>query len=456
MTRIAVIGAGAVGCATASALVRAGHDVTLIEAGPDVGAGTSKANTAIWHTGFDAKPGTREAELVARGHRLLTERADAMNWPLERTGALLVAWDDEQLGRLDGIVANAEQVGYHAIERLTVEQVYAAEPHLGEGVRGALRVPDEGLLDPWSITIGLATDAVVNGATLLTSAPVTAVEQRGESYRITAGPHLVDVDWVVNAAGLHSDDVDRLLGEDAFTVTPRRGQLIVFDKLSRTLLRHIILPVPTATTKGVLVSPTVYGNILLGPTAEDLPDKRATETTQSGIDGLLAMGHRILPSLLDEEVTATYSGLRAATEYSDYCLAIMAPKRYVRMGGIRSTGISSCLALAEEVTLQLAEHAVSPAPIADPVTVPMPNLAEARLRPYADAALIARDPAYGHVVCLCERATSGEIRDALAALVPARDVDGIRRRTRALAGRCQGFHCGSTVTAMLEQGGRDA
>ena len=139
MTRVAVIGAGAVGCATASALVRAGHEVTLIEAKADVGAGTSKANTAIWHTGFDAKPGTREAGLVARGHRLLTERAEGMNWPLERTGALLVAWDDEQLSRLEGIVANAEEVGYHAVERLTVDDVYAAEPHLGPGARGALR-----------------------------------------------------------------------------------------------------------------------------------------------------------------------------------------------------------------------------------------------------------------------------------------------------------------------------
>jgi glycerol-3-phosphate dehydrogenase len=367
-----------------------------------------------------------------------------------------VAWDDEQLGRLDSIVANAEQVGYHAVERMPADAVYAAEPHLGAGVTGGLRVPDEGLLDPWSIVIGLATDAVVNGATLLTSAPVTAVEERDGTYRVTAGGRHVEADWIVNAAGLHSDEVDRLMGEDGFTVTPRRGQLIVFDKLSRGLLEHIILPVPTATTKGVLVSPTVYGNILLGPTAEDLPDKDASQTTRAGLDGLLAMGHRILPPLLDEEVTATYAGLRAATEHSDYCLAVFAPKRYVRMGGIRSTGISSCLSLAEDVTQQLAEHVAPPRPLAHPTVVATPTLAEARLRPYADAALVAADPAYGHVVCLCERVTRGEIRDALASPVPATDLDGIRRRTRALAGRCQGFHCGATVTAMLTEGGAHA
>ena len=455
MTTVAVIGAGAVGCAAASALTRAGYRVTLIEAKADVGAGTSKANTAIWHTGFDAKPGTRESDLVARGHRLLSERAEEMNWPLERTGALLVAWTDEQRDRFDGIRANARSVGYHAIEPMRTDEVYAAEPHLGEGVRGALLVPDEGLLDPWSIVIGLATDAVVNGATLLTSAPVTDVQRGADGYALTAGGRIVRADWIVNAAGLHSDDVDRMLGEEGFTVTPRRGQLIVFDKLSRPLLSHVILPVPTATTKGVLVSPTVYGNLLLGPTAEDLPDRTATQTTAAGLTGLLEMGHRILPALLAEEVTATYSGLRAATEHADYCLAVVAGKRYVRLGGIRSTGISSCLALAEDAVAEMGEHGPRPTPLDNPVATPMPNLAESRPRPYADAALIARDPAFGHVVCLCERVTRGEIRDALASPVPAVDLDGIRRRTRALAGRCQGFHCGATVTELLTTGGRD-
>ena len=456
MTHVAVIGAGAVGCATASALVRSGYRVTLIESAPDVGTGTSKANTAIWHTGFDAKPGSREAGLVARGHRLLAERAAAMNWALERTGAILVAWDHEQLARLDGIAANAESVGYRSVERLTIDEVYAAEPHLGPGARGGLRVPDEGLLDPWSIVIGLATDAVANGADLLTSARVTNVQHTPDGQVITAGARRILADWVVNAAGLHSDSVDRLMGQDGFTITPRRGQLIVFDKLSRGLLQHIILPVPTATTKGVLVSPTVYGNILLGPTAEDLPDRSATQTTARGLDDLLAMGARILPALLDEEVTATYAGLRAATEHSDYCMDVFADARYVRLGGIRSTGISSCLALAEDVVRSLAEHAAEPTPLAEPLDVPMPTLAEARLRPYADAGRITADPAYGHVVCLCERVTRGEIRDALRTAVPATDLDGIRRRTRALAGRCQGFHCGSAVTALLETGGRDA
>jgi glycerol-3-phosphate dehydrogenase len=450
MTHIAVVGAGAVGCAIASALVRAGHRVTLIEARADVGAGTSKANTAIWHTGFDAKPGTREAALVARGHRLLDERASEMNWPLERTGAILIAWDADQQGRLDGIVANARAVGYTAIEPLSVDEVYAAEPHLGPGALGGLLVPDEGLLDPWSIVVGLATDAVINGATLLRSAPVTKVTGEPGAYVLTTGAGEVHAQWVVNAAGLSSDAVDRLMGQDGFTITPRRGELIVFDKLARHLVQHVILPVPSATTKGVLISPTVYGNVLLGPTADDLEDRQATGTTELGLTGLLEKGGLILPELLEEEVTATYAGLRAASEHSDYCFEAFPGHRYIRVGGIRSTGISSCLAIAEDVVAQLAESGEIATPLQEPVTQPMPNLAEDRLRPYADPELIARDPAYGDVVCLCERVTLGEVRDSLTSVVPAVDMDGVRRRTRAVAGRCQGFHCGARVTAMME------
>ena len=173
----AVVGAGVVGSAIARELVRHGLTVTLIDAGSDVGTGTSKANTALWHTGFDAKPGSLEARLVARGHRLLAERAATAGWPLERVGAVLAAWDDEQRAALTDIAANAEAVGYAHVEALTVAQVYEREPHLGDGVTGGLFVPDEGLLDPWAVTLTNATEAVVNGASLLLAAEVTAVRR---------------------------------------------------------------------------------------------------------------------------------------------------------------------------------------------------------------------------------------------------------------------------------------
>ena len=444
---VAVVGGGVVGCAIASALVRQSLRVVLLEAAADVGAGTSKANTAIWHTGFDAKPATLEAKLVARGHQLLQERASDFGWPLERTGALLVAWDDEQLLRLESIIKNAQATGYTRIEVKSKSEVYELEPNLGPGAHGGLLVPDEGLLDPWSIVIALATDFVVNSGTLLRKAEVTKTARIEDRHELQTAAGTVYATWVINAAGLNSDLVDRLLGHDGFTITPRRGQLIVFDKLARSLVKHVILPVPTATTKGVLVAPTIYGNVLLGPTAEDLTDKTATNTTAEALAGLLDKGRAIMPRLVHEEVTATYSGLRAASEHSDYCYEVF-PDKYVRVGGIRSTGISSSLAIAEQVVADLGERGVLMQELKSPTTVTMPNLAESRPRPYQDAALISADPAYGRILCLCERVTLGEVRDALTSPVPAGDIDGLRRRTRALAGRCQGFHCGALITEM--------
>ena len=454
---VAVVGAGVVGSAIARELVRHDIDVALIDSADDVGTGTSKANTAIWHTGFDAKAGTLEARLVARGHTLLDRRAAESAWPLERIGALLVAWDDEQRDRLAHIVSNANAVGYRRIETLSVAQVYEHEPHLGPGATGGLLVPDEGLLDPWAVTLVNATEAVLNGARLLLRAEVTTVEtdRRAGSHAIATARGLVRARWLVNAAGLGSDTVDRLMGHDGFTVTPRRGELIVFDKLARPLLTHIVLPVPTATTKGVLVSPTVYGNVLLGPTADDVDDRSATGTTAVGLASLVTRGRRIVPALVDHEITATYAGLRAATEHSDYCYDVFADDRYVRVGGIRSTGVSAALALAELVVHDLADadpH-LSAHERDDFTLASLPNLAEAGRRPFDDAEAIADDPEFGRLVCFCERVSAAEIRDAFRQPIPARDADGLRRRTRTLMGRCQGFFCAAHVQRLIATDG---
>ncbi len=448
---VVVVGAGVVGAAIARELVRRDVQVVLLDKANDVGSGTSKANTAIWHTGFDAKPGSLEARLVARGHALLSERAEAAGWTLERVGAVLVAWDEEQLQRLPAIVANASAAGYDRVKQLTAEQVYEHEPHLGPGVCGGLLVPDEGLLDPWAITLSNATDAVVNGAQLQLGAEVTGVVvgRAAERHVVATSSGDVTATWLVNAAGLGADTVDAMMGHAGFTVTPRRGELIVFDKLARELVRHIVLPVPTATTKGVLVSPTTYGNVLLGPTAEDVDSRAATATTRAGLDGLLEQGRRIMPALVNCEVTATYAGLRAATEHSDYCYDVFADDRYVRVGGIRSTGVSAALALAELVVNDLADAGLPLRERSDFVTTTMPSLAETSGRPFADAAGIEADPDQGRIVCFCERVSLAEIRAAFGQPIPARDVDGLRRRTRTLMGRCQGFFCGARVEALL-------
>lgn len=447
---IAVIGAGIVGSAIAREL--AGHDlsVVLIEARDDVGDGTSKANTAILHTGFDAKPGTLESQLVARGYHLLSEYAGPTGIPIERTGAILVAWDREQLDALPGLKAKAEANGYRDCELISAATVYAELPHLGPGALGGMTVPGESIICTWTVNLALATDAVNRGARLFTGRRVQGADVGTEvtTLRTDAGP--LTVRWVVNAAGLGADIVDGLFGHHRFTVTPRRGELIVYDKLARRLVDRIVLPVPTAVGKGVLVSPTIYGNVMLGPTAEDLDDRTATGTTQAGLDFLLDKGRSLMPVLLEEEITATYAGLRAAIDHSDYLIDTDAAQRYLLVGGIRSTGLTAGMAIAEYVRAQLDQAGLRMTSRPDlPAPPAMPNLGEAFTRPYQQDDRIAADPAYGRVVCFCERVTEGEIRDACRSTLPPSELDGLRRRTRAMNGRCQGFYCGAEVAALF-------
>ena len=451
-TDVAVVGAGVVGCAIARELSSFELRLTLLEAGADVGAGTSKANTALLHTGFDAKPGTLEARLVARGYELLGEYAERVGIPVERTGALLVAWDDEQVAEFPAILANARANGHDDLRELAVDELYRQEPQLGPGARGAIEVPREGLVCPFTTPLAYATEAVLAGCDLRRSAPVESVARLdGGGFRLATPGGDLTARYLVNAAGLHSDELDRMLGHDGFTVTPRRGELIVFDKLARPLVRQIVLAVPTKITKGVLIAPTVFGNVMLGPTADDVERKDDTGSTRRGLERLMAEGARIVPELLEHEVTAVYAGLRAATEHADYQLTVHAPEGYACVGGIRSTGLSASMAIAEHVRDELgaAGLRLEPKP-GPPPEFRMPNIGRRGERPFARPELIERDADYGRIVCFCERVTRGELRDALACPVPASDLDGLRRRTRAHMGRCQGFFCGAELAELLE------
>ena len=456
---VVIVGAGVVGTAIARTLARYRLDIVLADAACDVGTGTSKANTAILHTGFDAKPGTLESRLLSRGSALLREYAAATGIPVEYTGALLVAWTSEQFAGLPALEENARRNGYLAVRRIGADSLYAREPSLGPGALGALEIPDEAIICPWTTPLAFATEAVGAGVRLLLGAMVTGVSPVCDGfYELATTRGVLRGRWVVNAAGLGSDVIDGMFGGDGFTIRPRRGELIVFDKLARSLLRSILLPVPTARSKGVLVAPTVYGNVLLGPTAEDVSDRGDTATTAAGLESLMAAGRRILPGLGDEEVTATYAGLRAATEHADYQIRVDGPRRYACAAGIRSTGLSASLGIAEYVVGLLGEAGLPLQPRPSEVVLPrMPYIGEEHgsgRRPYQDASRIAGDGAYGQIVCHCERVSLGEVRDALASPVPPADLGGLRRRTRAMNGRCQGFFCAATVSRLFSEAAR--
>jgi glycerol-3-phosphate dehydrogenase len=438
---VAVVGGGVVGCAVARLLSRAGHSVVLVERDADIGTGTSKANTAILHTGFDAVPDSVESRLVTRGYALLRTYAAQVGITIEATGAVLVAWDDEQAEALNALHHKAVANGYTDADIIDAAETRSLEPQLGHGVTGGMVVPGEHIIDPWSTPLAFARDAVAHGASLQLGFAVSSATVHADTTTLhSEDGRSLEARFTVNAAGLYGDVLHRAFGFDGFSIRPRRGELIVFDKLARSLLRRTILPVPTAHTKGVLVAPTVFGNVMLGPTADDIDDRTATGSTRAGLDALLTKGRRILPDLVDFEVTAVYAGLRAATEHADYQLSAHAATRYVCLGGIRSTGLTASMALAEEAESMLRSLGLEPGP---PRSVELPTrmtpLGEIDRRPYQDG---------GTIVCHCERVTESEITAACAGVLPAIDVDGLRRRTRALAGRCQGFYCFAAISAM--------
>ncbi len=288
--------------------------------------------------------------------------------------------------------------------------------------------------------LAFAHDALANGARIETSFDVDRVDVGTEITELHATDGRVRrARFVVNAAGLHGDLLHRAFGLDGFTIRPRRGELIVFDKLARPLLGRTILPVPTSHTKGVLVAPTVFGNIMLGPTADDIDDRGRTGSSAAGLTSLREKGRRILPALDDEEVTAVYAGLRAATEHSDYQLSTHPALRYVVLGGIRSTGLTASMALAEEALELLGRAGLTVQRNDEVIEIRRTPLGERDQRPFRSG---------GRIVCHCEHVTADEITTACTEPLPATDIDGLRRRTRALAGRCQGFFCFAEVTAL--------
>ncbi|QDB79628.1 FAD-dependent oxidoreductase [Georgenia wutianyii] len=448
---IVVVGAGVVGAAIARDLAGTNHSVAVVDSRDDVGEGTSKANTAILHTGYDATPGTLEARLVARGYHLLKEYCAQAAIGVRYTGAVLVAWDEEQAGSLPGLQAKAAANGYHQTSLISAEEVYAQLPSLGPGVTGGLLVPDEAVIDAWTVPLAFATEAVQRGATFLREHRVTGVEVGPERTTVRTDRGDLSARWVVNAAGLGGDVIDAMFGYDRLRVHPRKGELLVYDKLAAGLVDRIVLAAPSKVGKGVLISPTIFGNVMLGPTADDMEDKTDTSTTEPGFEFLLEKGRRIMPALLDEEVTASYAGLRAANNQSDYLIDVDAEQRYVIAGAIRSTGLTSAPAVAEYVRELLADTDLDVTLRGDlPLPPVMPPLGEHQQRPHADDALIRHDGAYGEVVCFCERVTRGEIRDAMTSTVPPGSLQGLRRRTRVMNGRCQAFFCGAAVKKLYE------
>ncbi len=432
---VIIIGAGIVGCAIARQFTLGGARVMILEKALDVLDGASKGNSAILHTGFDAPPGSLEQKCLARGYAEYHKVALALGLPILKSGAMVLAWNEEQLAQLPALIKKAYKNGVHDVAMLSRDEILAREPHLSKSVLGGFEVPREFLIDPWASAHAYLLQAMANGAVLYRDTEVVSGQYDGQQWRLETNAGLVCAAQIINCAGLYGDIVEqRLIGECPFTVTPRKGQFVVFDKSAAALASSIILPVPTKTTKGIVVCRTIFGNLLLGPTAEDQQSRADASTDGSMLAHLRDKGIEMIPDLKECEVTAAYAGLRPATEFQDYQIRRIEGKNYTCVGGIRSTGLSAALGIACHVASLIATDEFSFQAIKDPI-IPAPD----RLSNYHSRDW--EEPDNGGIVCHCELVTRREIEQVLNGPLPPSTLQGLKRRTRVCMGRCQGFYC---------------
>jgi glycerol-3-phosphate dehydrogenase len=438
---VAVIGGGVVGCAVLRALTLAGLKCLLLERGLDLLSGASKANSGILHTGFDAPPRSLEIALMQSGRKQYLDIRERLGLPLLETDAVLVAWSAEQADRLPGILAQAHANGVSGVRPLPIEELRRIHPHLSNSAVAALKVPGEHIIDPWSAPLAYALQALANGACIERLAEVTqAVHQEGH-WKLATPRDTFMAKLVINCAGNYGDLVEGFARPSPFHIKPRKGQFVVLDKTARHLIPTVILPVPTERTKGIVLCPTIFGNVLVGPTAEDQDDRQYATVDTNTLRKLLEEAARIVPALAEEPVTATFAGLRPATERRDYIIEALPREAWITVAGIRSTGLTAALGIAEHVAGLIEEHFRPLAPVKEPLWPRVPNLAEHLPRDH-------QRPGRGSLVCFCELVTRHEIEAALSGPLPAGDLGGLKRRTRAALGRCQGFNCLSEVCSL--------
>ena len=432
---IAIIGGGIVGCAVARRMTLEGANVILVEKSPDILDGASKGNSAILHTAFDAPEESLELRCMQAGYSEYLDIHESMNLPLLKTGALLVAWTEDEEAQFEGIINQARNNGVDDLKLLGTAQALRKEPNLASNILAAIEVPRESIIDPWSAPLAYLSQAIDNGCKATFNTEVTAGDFDGNTWTLQTNQGQIQTSHVVNCAGLYGDILNKqVLGSADFEIRPRKGEFVVFDKAASLLLSHIILPVPTELTKGIVIFPTIFGNIAVGPTADEQEGRSDASVNKENLEALYAQGIEKIPALKKIPVTATYAGIRPATDKKEFRVTYHTEKNWITLGGIRSTGLTASLGLAQHVQSLFIEQDICFRKIKVPSVHPVPNLAEHLQRDW-------QNPGFEEIVCHCEMVTKREIVSAMESVLPAGSLDGLKRRTRATMGRCQGFYC---------------
>lgn len=441
---IAVIGGGVVGCAVARRMTLEGAKVILIEKSPDILAGASKGNSAILHTAFDAPENSLELQCMQAGYKEYLDIHQSMNLPLLKTGAILAAWTSEEEAKFEGIIQKAKNNGVNDLQLLTSSEALQKEPNLSSNILAAIEVPREFVIDPWSAPLAYLTQAVQNGCATSFNTEVLGGDFDGNHWRLETNTETIQATHIVNCAGLYGDILNQnTLGKADFEIRPRKGEFVVFDKAASKLLKNVLLPIPTEVTKGIVIFPTIFGNIAVGPTADEQEGRADASVAKDNLEMLYSFGIDKIPSLKKVPVTATYAGIRPATEKKEYRVSHDVDKHWFTLGGIRSTGLTASLGLAQHVDALFKDQGIGFNKITSPNIPTMPNLAEHLERDW-------NKQGYEEIVCHCEMVTKREIENTFKSTLPAGSIEGLKRRTRITMGRCQGFYCSARLSELTD------
>ncbi len=445
---VAVIGAGISGAMIARELSQLDVRLCVIDAAGDAAAGATRANSGIVHAGYDALPGSMKARMNVRGIELMETAVKELGVPYENCGSLVVAFDADEEKSVDELVKRGKENGV-PVEKISGADVCKKEPHLSADIRCALWAPTAGIVSPFELALAAMENAAANGAEVFFDSRVTAIGKDGGVFTVEAGGRKVRARFVVNAAGVYADEVSRMAGGEAFSITARRGEYVLFDKGFPVRTKSVIFGAPSEKGKGVLFSPTAHGNMIAGPTAE-FTAKEDTATTREGLDAVMNGVRRYVPGIDRRSAIAVFAGLRAMSDRHDFIIAESAAvPGFINVAGIESPGLTASPAIAEYVTQLLTGIGLDGTKKKDATRIRRPIEVFAHATPERQCELIEQDARYANVVCRCEHVTEAEIVQSIYRPCGARTVDGVKLRTSAGFGRCHGGFCMPRVMDIL-------
>ncbi len=449
MYDVCIIGGGIIGTAIARELSKYKLKICVLEKKSDVAAGTTKANSGIVHGGYDAKHGSFKARFSAAGNRMYKKLDNELHFGFAQTGSFVIGFNDKDAAKIHEIYKNGRKNGVNELEIVDGDFVKAKEPHLNKDVTVALYCSNAGITSPYEFAIALAENAIQNGAELQLNTEAIAIEKQKTFIVKTNTQKSISAKCIINAAGLYADNIAQMVGLNEFTISPRKGQYLLFDKDEGRLTNSVIFQTPTEISKGILVTKTFHGNLLIGPDAETISDKDYLDTASDNITEIVAAARKSVPDFDMRKVITSFAGIRAASSTGDFIIEQSKVPGFINVAGIESPGLTAAPAIAEYVTELVEGTGIKLTKKSDfnPNRKPyhmVANMTEQQLQD-----LIHCQPDYGRIICRCETVSEGEIRDACSRNLPINSLDAIKRRTRAGMGRCQGGFCTPRVMEIM-------